>query len=344
MTDSRALHYGAGFPARSLHAVPSATPTGGSLLAKALSAATLGRGTLTALRLMRIIKPLVVVGFGGYPTVPPILAASLRGLPIVLHEQNAVLGRANRFVAGRATAIATGFATLGKASEAILAKARHTGNPMRPAVFEAGAREMPPLEPGGLLSILVTGGSQGARVMADIVPAALERLDSVSRARIRIVQQARGEDETRVREAYARLGLSAEIAPFFADLPARMAAAHLVIARAGASTVSELAIIGRAALLVPFPHALDQDQAANAAILAASGAAVVRDQKDFSPDWLAGELLRVMDDPSELLWRAAAARTDRRLDAAERLADLVVSVAARNYPVSKDAVLEGARR
>ena len=327
MTDDRALRYGKDFPARALHAVPSATPRGGSPVAKAAAAARLSRGTLAAWRMLGGIKPGAVVGFGGYPTVPPVIAASIRGLPIVLHEQNAVIGKANRFVANRANRIATGFPALGRLPESLQGKIRFTGNPVRPAVIAAAQSAMPTLTPGGPLNLLVTGGSQGARVMSDIVPAAIALLDAAARQRMRIVQQARGEDEARVRDAYAGLDLEAEIAPFFADLPQRIAAAQLVVARAGASTVSELAVIGRAAVLVPFPHALDQDQAANAAILAASGAAVVREEKSFTPDWLAGELTRVLNDPADLLLRADAARRDGRPDAAERLADLVLAVA-----------------
>ncbi|HEX4765739.1 MAG TPA: UDP-N-acetylglucosamine--N-acetylmuramyl-(pentapeptide) pyrophosphoryl-undecaprenol N-acetylglucosamine transferase [Lichenihabitans sp.] len=328
MTDSRALQYGRDFPARACHAVSSATPTGGSAVAKAKSAATLVRGTLAAYAKLRRIRPSVVVGFGGYPTVPPVMAAALGRIPVVLHEQNAVLGRANRFVAGRAAALATGFPTLGKASDAIRAKATYTGNPVRPAVFAAAAEAFPPYEEqGGPLNLLVTGGSQGARVMADVVPAAIEELDPETRRRLVVVQQARGEDERRVRETYARLGVTAEVAPFFADLPARMAAAHLVIARAGASTVSELATVGRASILVPFPHALDQDQAANAAVLAESGSAVVCDQSAFTPDWLAVELIRVLSMPADLFHRAQAARSSARWDSTERLADLVLAVA-----------------
>ena len=327
MTDSRGLAYGAEFPARARHAVPSATPTGASLASKALSAVTLARGTLTAYGLIGRIAPSVIVGFGGYPTVPPVMAAALRRVPIVLHEQNAVLGRANRFVASRAAAIATGFPNLGKASDAIRAKATYIGNPVRLAVFSAAARPYPATEPGGTLHLLVTGGSQGARIMSDIVPAAIEQLDEGSRARLDIVQQARGEDEGRVRGAYARLGIRATVAPFFADLPARIAAAHLVIARAGASTVSELATIGRPSILVPFPHALDQDQAANAAVLAESGSAVICDQSRFTPDWLAVELIRVMAMQADLAHRAQSAQAAARPDAARRLADLVLGVA-----------------
>ena len=329
MTDSRGLAYGATFPARACHAVPSATPTGASAASKMQSAITLGRGTMKALASLRRINPAVVVGFGGYPTVPPVLAAALRRIPIVLHEQNAVMGRANRFVASRAAAIATGFPSLGKASDAIRSKVSFTGNPVRPAVFAAAADPYPTLEPGGTVRLLVTGGSQGARIMSEVVPAAIEQLDEGSRARLVVVQQARGEDEARVREAYARLGVTATVASFFTDLPARMAAAHLVIARSGASTVSELATIGRPAILVPFPHALDQDQAANAAMLAQSGAALVCDQASFTPDWLAVELVRVMSMGAELEQRAQSAQRASRPDAAERLADLVLAIAGR---------------
>lgn len=328
MTDDRALRYGVDFPARALHAVPSATPRSGSPVAKAAAAAQLSRGVLAAWKGIGRIRPSVIVGFGGYPTVPPVVAASIRGVPIVLHEQNAVMGKANRFVANRATRIATGFPGLGGGvPSAVAAKATFTGNPVRPAVIAASKRAMPDLVHGGRVSLLVTGGSQGARVMSDIVPAAVALLDADARSRLDIVQQARGEDEARVRDAYEALAITAQVMPFFADLPARMADAHLVVARAGASTVSELAVVGRAAVLVPFPHALDQDQASNAAVLAKTGAAVVRDQALFTPEWLAEELRRVLNDPAELLVRADAARHEGRPDAAERLADLVLAVA-----------------
>jgi UDP-N-acetylglucosamine--N-acetylmuramyl-(pentapeptide) pyrophosphoryl-undecaprenol N-acetylglucosamine transferase len=220
-TDDRAVKYGAQFRARAVHAIPAATPTGGGALGKAKAAAVLARGTAVALRVVWKARPMAVVGFGGYPTVPPLLAASILGAPTILHEQNAVMGRANRFLAGRVDAIATGFETLGGVSDAIRAKARHTGNPVRPAVIAAAQAPFPAFD-GARLNVLVTGGSQGAKVMSDIVPAAMELLGADMRARIGLVQQARGEDETRVREIYARLGLQAEIAPFFSDLPARM--------------------------------------------------------------------------------------------------------------------------
>jgi UDP-N-acetylglucosamine--N-acetylmuramyl-(pentapeptide) pyrophosphoryl-undecaprenol N-acetylglucosamine transferase len=325
-TDTRALKYGGTFPARAVHRVAAATPTGGSLLSKAFAALVLARGTLTARGLVGKLRPLCVVGFGGYPSVPPVLAATLLGVPALLHEQNAVLGRANRFLAGRVDAIATGFPLLSGVDERLRAKAVHTGNPVRPAVIEA-ARIAFPAFTDGRLRLLVTGGSQGARIFSDVVPAALELLAPDLRARINLAQQVREEDEARVRDIYRRLQVVADVAPFFADLPARMAGSHLVVARAGASTVSELAVVGRPAILVPFPFAVDQDQAANAAQLAAAGAAEVVRQADFSPQWLAHRLSELTADMAILKGRADAARSAAVPDAADRLADLVMRIA-----------------
>src|SRR6202041_3096269 len=198
-----------------------------------------------------------------------------------------------------------------------------TGNPVRPSVIAAAAIPYPELL-GQRLNLLVTGGSQGARVMADVVPAALALLTPDERQRIRFTQQARGEDSARVAAACARMNFPVEIAEFFPDLPARIAAAHLVIGRAGASTVSELAVIGRPSILVPFPHALDQDQAANAAVLAASGAAQVVPQSEFTPEKLASLLRKALADPASLIAAAQAAKAAGVADAAERLADLVL--------------------
>ncbi|MGD0722592.1 MAG: UDP-N-acetylglucosamine--N-acetylmuramyl-(pentapeptide) pyrophosphoryl-undecaprenol N-acetylglucosamine transferase [Roseiarcus sp.] len=325
-TDDRALKYGGGFPARAIHAFPSATPTGAGLFAKLGAALVLTRGVAVAYARLRAIAPRVVIGFGGYPTVPPLLAASLLGLPTLLHEQNAVMGRANRFLAGRVRLVATGFPTLNGAPPAVLAKTRYTGNPVRPAVLAAAAAPYPGFA-DGRLRVLVTGGSQGARVMADVAPAALALLTPAERARLVWTQQARGEDKARVAHACAAMGLPVEIAEFFPDLPARIGAAHLVIGRSGASTVSELAVIGRPAILVPFPHALDQDQAANAATLAASGAAQVIPQAAFTPEKLAALLRQALADPEALTAAARAAKAAGVADAAERLAALVAECA-----------------
>jgi len=325
-TDGRALKYGGDFPARAIHVFPAATTTDAGAVAKARAGLTLAAGLAAALVKLRAIRPRAVIGFGGYPTVPPLLAASLMRLPTVLHEQNAVMGRANRFLSSRVDLIACGFPGLKVADRAIEAKIRVTGNPVRPSVLAAAALPYPAVVMRRL-NLLVTGGSQGARVMADVVPAALALLTPDERQWIRLTQQARGEDSARVAAACARMNFPVEIAEFFPDLPARIAAAHLVIGRAGASTVSELAVIGRASVLVPFPYALDQDQAANAAALAASGGAIVVPQPEFTPERLASILRGALAAPEKLAAQAAAAKSVGVPDAAERLADVVLEVA-----------------
>jgi UDP-N-acetylglucosamine--N-acetylmuramyl-(pentapeptide) pyrophosphoryl-undecaprenol N-acetylglucosamine transferase len=328
VTDDRATKYGAAFPARKIHQIAAATPRGGSILARIVAVLALARGTLQARRLLKQIRPRALVGFGGYPTVPPALAATWLGVPTILHEGNAVIGKANRFLASRAEAIAKGFDALGGVGAKVAAKTHRTGNPVRPMVIEAAKIEFPDFA-DGRLRLLVTGGSQGARIMSDVVPAAIELLPESARTRLVITQQAREEDRARVAAVYEKLGLSAEVAAFFPDLPLRIAKAHLVIARAGASTVSELAVIGRPAILVPLPHALDQDQAANAKQFAATGAAIVVDQSAFSPQWLATALLDAQNDMPGLARRAVAAKRAGVADAAERLADLVLGLVAK---------------
>jgi UDP-N-acetylglucosamine--N-acetylmuramyl-(pentapeptide) pyrophosphoryl-undecaprenol N-acetylglucosamine transferase len=327
-TDKRAEGYGGQFPARRIHIIPSETVRGRGLVSLTRTGAILGVGLLRAFALLGRIRPAVVVGFGGYPTVPPVLAASLRRVPSIVHEQNAVMGRANRLLAARASAIALSFPGVLDTAPALAAKAVHTGNPVRPAVGAAAAMPYPPLAPDGLLRLLVFGGSQGARIMSEIVPAAIARLDQALRLRLLLAQQARREDIAQVREAYARLNFSAEVAQFFPDLPARIAAAHLVVARSGASTVAELAAIGRPAILVPLPHALDQDQSANAAVLERAGGAIRLLQSEFTPDRLAQELTALAAAPQRLVAMAAAARSAGAIDAAERLADLVLATIA----------------
>jgi UDP-N-acetylglucosamine--N-acetylmuramyl-(pentapeptide) pyrophosphoryl-undecaprenol N-acetylglucosamine transferase len=322
-TDSRALKFGQDFPARAIHAFSAATVTDAGALAKARASVTLGVGLAAAALKLRRIRPRAVVGFGGYPTVPPLLAAWLLGIPSVLQEQNAVMGRANRFLTPRVDLIACGFPGLKGVDQA---KIRVTGNPVRPSVIAAAAIPYP-AHVGRRLNLLVTGGSQGARVMADVVPAAIALMNPDERQWIRLTQQARGEDSARVAAACARMSFPVEIAEFFPDLPARIAAAHLIIGRAGASTVSELAVIGRASVLVPFPHALDQDQAANAAALAKSGGAIVVPQNEFTPEGLAEILRGALAAPARLEAAAAAAKSVGAPDAAERLADLVLEIA-----------------
>jgi UDP-N-acetylglucosamine--N-acetylmuramyl-(pentapeptide) pyrophosphoryl-undecaprenol N-acetylglucosamine transferase len=324
-TDARAAHFE--FPARAVHIIPSATLRGRNPIALARTGALLTFGTAQAWSMLGRVRPAVVVGFGGYPTVPPLMAAWLRGIPSVLHEQNGVMGRANRLLADRVTKIATGFRTLTKLNPRWQEKLSFTGNPIRAEVIAAAAVPYAAPEVGGKLRLLVFGGSQGARVMAEIVPKALEHIPAALLVRLAIVQQARPEDIKAMQGTYAQFGVAAEAAPFFSDLPARMAAAHLVISRSGASTVAELSAIGRPAILVPLPHALDQDQFANAGVLETAGGAIRIEQRDFTPDRLASEIAALAADPARLTGMAQAAKSAGSIDAAERLADLVLKVA-----------------
>ena len=327
-TDRRAARLGGWFGDGTVHVVSSATLRGHGPLALARTASALGIGVAQAWVLIGRFKPAAVIGFGGYPTVPPVLAAAWRGVPTLIHDANAVLGRANRFLAPRVTAIATTFPEIFADKPDLRAKATLTGNPVRPAVVAAAATPYPAVT--GSVRLLIFGGSQGARIMADVVPAAIGLLEPALRARLAIVQQTREEDLQRVRAAYSGLAVSAEVAPFFADLPARMAATHLVIARSGASTIAELSAIGRPAILVPLPHAIDQDQFANAGVLDRIGAAIRLPQKEFTRRRLADEITALAAAPQRLQDMAAAARSVGRCDAADRLAELVLRVAGIN--------------
>jgi UDP-N-acetylglucosamine--N-acetylmuramyl-(pentapeptide) pyrophosphoryl-undecaprenol N-acetylglucosamine transferase len=250
-----------------------------------------------------------------------VLAARLlRHRPVViLHEQNAVLGRANRFLAGRADVLALGFEDTKRVPTGT--RTEVTGNPVRPAI--TGLSQTAYVPPTDRIDLLVLGGSLGARVFSDIVPAALRSLPDALRVRLSVVQQTRPEDLERVKAAYAANGISAELSPFFPDVAARLVAAHLVIARAGASTVAELAVAGRPALLVPLPGAIDDHQSANARALADAGGAWVVPQPQFTPAFLADRLNELLADPVGLTAAAAGARSQARADAAARLADLV---------------------
>lgn len=326
-TDARAATYAGDFPARRIHTIPAATPSGGGVGQKISALVTLARGVFAARSLIKQIKPAAIVGFGGYPSVPPMIAGSMLGAPTILHEQNGVLGRANRFLASRVSAIATGFADVRGVDGALKAKATHVGNPVRPAVIDAAKQPMRPFGVGDGLHVLIFGGSQGARVMSDVAPPALMALAPEQRMRLRVMQQARPEDIERARNIYAEAGINATIEPFFADLPQRMAQSQLVIGRAGASTVAELAVIGRPSILVPLPGSLDQDQAANAATLASVGAAKVIMQPEFTSKRLTQEISDLMAAPGWLTTAAAAAKSAGVPDAAARLAALVGKLA-----------------
>jgi len=268
-----------------------------------------------------------VVGFGGYPTLPPLVAARLCGVPSVIHEANAVFGRANRFLSSRVSAIATSLPGVLDRDPGLASKTTTVGMPMRPAILAAAGVKFAAPDATAPFRLLVTGGSQGARVMADIVPGAIEKLEPSLWSRLVLTQQVREEDMARVRAVYDRLKISAELAPFFNDLPARLAANHLIVSRSGAGTVSELAAIGRPSILVPLPGSIDQDQFANAGVLSQADGALRIVQTEFTSDRLASEISAFAAEPSKLAAMAEAARKVGRLDAAQRLADLVVKVA-----------------
>lgn len=329
VTDPRGAAFKDSFPARNVFTVSSDTVRGRSPVSLSRTAFRLSGGFLASRKILRETSPDVTVGFGGYPTLPPLLASRVRGIPIVLHEQNAVMGRANRALARLAHSVAFGFPPKPGTTRHAPDRIHVTGNPVRPAVIEASATPYDDEEPHRLL---VFGGSQGARVFSDVVPAAVAELQGDLRARLNVTQQARPEDEERVRGAYAKIGVQAEVAPFFADMPARIAGASLVIGRAGASTVSELATIGRPSLLVPLPHALDNDQGENARLLEASGGARVVDQAHFTASNLARDLQDMLSDPDGRTAMAQAAAKAGAHHAAERLADLVETIMTASGP------------
>ncbi|MGF6256598.1 undecaprenyldiphospho-muramoylpentapeptide beta-N-acetylglucosaminyltransferase [Ensifer sp. LBL] len=326
VTDSRAERYAGKFPADEVHVVPSATIGSKNPVSVVKSLWTLWSGMRAARKLIARLKPKAVVGFGGYPTVPPLLAATGMGVPSIIHEQNAVMGRANKALASRVKAIAGGF--LPEGTGAFAAKTVTTGNPVRPAVLAAAKTPYASAVGDAPFHLVVFGGSQGAQYFSKAVPQAMCRLDDEVRQRFKVTQQARPEDKDGVIATYEKLGVPAEVSPFFTDMAERIAGAQLVICRSGASTVSELAVIGRPAILVPYPYALDHDQAANAAALAAKGGARVIAQGELTADRLAGILNDAIGKPQSLADMAANARETGKPDAASLLASLVEAIAS----------------
>jgi UDP-N-acetylglucosamine--N-acetylmuramyl-(pentapeptide) pyrophosphoryl-undecaprenol N-acetylglucosamine transferase len=280
------------------------------------------QGLVQCLRLLRRWRPSVAACFGGYASFPPALAARLLGRPLVVHEQNAVLGKANRALARLAQRLALSFARTEHAPP-LSDRTLVTGNPLRSG-FQA-APAIP--DPEGRLRILVLGGSQGARVFSTVLPEALARLPAELRQRLVMVQQARPEDLDHVRARYAELGVRAEIASFFDDMPRRLAACDLVIARSGASTVAEVTACGRPALYVPYAHAADDHQYANAMRVAEAGGAVTLRELAASPETLAGAITSLVNSPARLDQMTKATQSIARPDATQALADLVLSVA-----------------
>ena len=318
-TDPRAERFVSEFPADSVHIIQSATFTGRSPAALFKTFSTLARGYFASRKLMDTLKPSVAVGFGGYPTVPPLLAAAHKGVPTILHEQNAVIGRANKFLAGRVTALATGFELVGSS----FANAVVTGNPLREAAHEAALIPYPMRTKYHPFHLTVFGGSQGAHFFSECVPEALFRLSAEQKERLRLTMQARAEDAAAVREKMDTLKIRAKVEEFFPDMPTRIANSNLVVCRSGASSVSELALIGRPSILVPLPGALDDDQGANAKLLDEAVGGILVRQRDLSPEKLVEFLSYAMDTPEDLAIQAENARRTAVPDAAQLLADLV---------------------
>jgi UDP-N-acetylglucosamine--N-acetylmuramyl-(pentapeptide) pyrophosphoryl-undecaprenol N-acetylglucosamine transferase len=322
MTDARsgALH-SAVFAACEKFVLRGAGIAGRGVLRAGFSAMSLAAGTLQARVLLARLHAAALVGFGGYPSVAPVLATRLlrHRPPVLLHEQNAVLGRANRMLSRNADRVALSFAETTRVPEDT--RTNVTGNPVRPGI--AAVAGVTYAQPGERIELLVLGGSLGARVFSDVVPGALAALPEILRVRLRVTQQCRAEDIERVRAAYAAENIAAKLAPFFSDVPALLAKTSLVIARAGASTVAELAAVGRPAILVPLPTAIDDHQTANARALQAAGGAWLVPQPTFAPAALSELLGRLLQSPALLGEAAARAQTLGRADAAARLADLV---------------------
>ena len=327
MTDKRGTGYGDVFPGARIQIVPSAAFSDRSIFGLIAAPFEIVAGIVMSWLKLRRLRPGAVVGFGGYPSVPVMLAAWMARLPTAILSPDALLGRANRLLMNRVRVIAANL-PLVRFLPKDRSKIVYTGNPLRPEVIElAGAPyDTPTLI--GPLHLLVFGGSQGARVFSERVPSAISRLSADIRGRLHIVQQCRPEDLESVRHVYESMGVKATLAPFYKDMPYRMEWAHLVIARAGAGTVSELAAIGRPAILVPLPHALDDNQTPNAEALVNVGGGWRVAQNDFTPEKLAGMLDAAFADPKGLAGCAAAARALARPDATMRLADLVEKLEA----------------
>ena len=330
MTDERVRDYGKNFPAEQIHIIPSASPSP-SLSKLHLLPGRLLRlysGYRKAKALLKTLRPIAVVGFGGYPSFPPVFAAKSLGIPTAVHEQNAVLGRANSVLANRVDFLATSFQDTQGIPFDATNKVAFTGNPVRAIALAQARSPYPPIEPGKPITLVVFGGSQGARFFSDFMPQVFDAMPQDLRRRIKLVQQCRAEDMEQSQRNYHKAGVAAELDTFFPDMPKRLAEAHLVVCRAGASSIAELGVIGRPAALVPLPHAIDNDQLRNAQSFASAGAGWVFPQSELNPAEFARFLTELMAD-GQVLKRAAAAALNHGVpDAAARLAELTINLAS----------------
>jgi UDP-N-acetylglucosamine--N-acetylmuramyl-(pentapeptide) pyrophosphoryl-undecaprenol N-acetylglucosamine transferase len=327
VTDARGRVYAKDFPADLIEDIPAATIQGINPIKAAVGAWRIYAGQRAAKTRQAQLKPAVVAGFGGYPSFPSLMAA--RGtVPILIHEQNAVLGRVNRIFAPHAAGIASGFQRLDRLPEGAAERHHVVGNPVRAEIIAMGAEPFPPCGAGGDINVLVIGGSQGARMFGTVLPPAIAHLPAGLRERVVVTQQVRAEQLDEVRAYYAAAGIRADLAPFFSDMPRRLVGCHMMIARAGASTVSEIAAVGRPSLLIPLAIAADDHQTANAEALTAVGAADVVPEDKAEPDRITAILAERLADPHALEVRAHAARSVSKPNAASALADLAERVAA----------------
>jgi UDP-N-acetylglucosamine--N-acetylmuramyl-(pentapeptide) pyrophosphoryl-undecaprenol N-acetylglucosamine transferase len=322
VTDERGARIPGLFDGVQVHILPAGRLGGGpAAWLKAIGNIFTGRAM--ASRLYETFRPSAVVGFGGYPALPALLAANGDRIPTLIHEQNAVLGRVNRLMAGRVAAIATAYETVQRLSKRDAAKTHLVGNPVRDEVLALRNQPYPPLSADGVFRLLVTGGSQGATILSSVVPAGLGMLPEHFRRRLQVTQQCRAEDIEEVRAKYASLGIPADLATYIEDMPEKLAWSHLVVARAGASTIAELTAAGRPAILIPLPSATDDHQSANAREMAKAGGARTISQSAFTPVELAKQMQKLGLDPEALANAAARARAVGRPNAAADLADLV---------------------
>jgi UDP-N-acetylglucosamine--N-acetylmuramyl-(pentapeptide) pyrophosphoryl-undecaprenol N-acetylglucosamine transferase len=326
-SDERVAGLAQDFPAERRIGLSARTFRRGDVIGMARAGLAVMRGAADARAAYRQFGPNVVVGFGGYPSAPALVGAIIDRRPTVIHEQNAVMGRANRMLAPYVRTVACAFPTLQKAPGAVAQRAAVVGNPVRPAIRALAEHPYIPPEPGGPVRLLVTGGSQGARLLSELVPEAVKMLPEELRQRLAVAQQTRPESMNFARRAYRDANVEAEIAPFFRDIASRMRDAHLVIGRSGAGSVCELAVAGKPAVLVPLAIALDDDQGQNARLLAEAGGAEVARENQLTVESLARALEKLLGSPSRLARMAAASRSVGIPDAAERLADVVEQTA-----------------
>lgn len=323
MSDERVQDYGSKFPAADTHVIPSSTILIRKPWTWPSSLMRLWSGYKKSRAVFSKVKPAAVVGFGGYPSLPPLIGAHRAGIPSLIHEQNAVMGRANRMMSKSVSKIASSFPKIVNLDAKLANKVVMTGNPVRDLVLKSAGSGFEAPNPRRTFRVLVFGGSQGARFFSDMMPKVFKELPSAVVKKLSVVQQCRPEDIDEVRAQYETLGLKFELQAFFSDMPKRIADAHLVIGRAGASTIAELGIIGRPAVLVPLPHALDNDQLKNAESFAGAGAGWVMMQNEIEPVELAAFLTRLRYQENELNDAAQAALLQGHPDAAQKLADLV---------------------